>query len=64
MDENRIFEVFGKGDSIRSASGRPLFVLGPKIGELQTVKVMETYSEAKPLTDGPFRAGQIIRVKE
>jgi len=64
LPADKIFEVFGKGDSILSASGRHLFVLGPKIGELQTVKVMDTYSAAKPLADGPFRAGQIIRVKQ
>lgn len=64
LTPGRVFEVFGRGDSIISASGRPLFLLGPKVGEIKTVKVMETYSSAIPLTGGTFRAGQIIRLKD
>ena len=58
-----VFEVFGKGESISSASGRSLFLLGPKVGEIKTVRLMESYASAVPLTGGQFRAGQVIKMK-
>jgi hypothetical protein len=61
--KGRIFEVYGKGEAIHSVSGRPLHLLGPKIGEVKIFQVMETYSSATPLTEGLYEAGQIVRVK-
>jgi hypothetical protein len=63
LTQGRVFEVFGRGESIRSASKRPLYLSGPKLGEIKTVNVMEDYSSAIPLTGGQFEAGQVIRVK-
>jgi len=64
LSAERVFEVFGRGDSIRSASGRSLYLLGPKLGEIKTVKVMESYSSAVPLTGEQFRPGQVIKLKD
>ncbi len=58
-----VFEVFGRGDSIRTASGRSLYLLGPKLGEIKTVKVMESHSSAVPLTGEQFRPGHVIKLK-
>jgi hypothetical protein len=59
-----IFEVFARGEPIRSASGRSLFLLGPKVGEIKTVEIMETYAAAVPLGETRFNAGQVIRIKD
>ena len=64
VTEGSIFEVFSKGEPIRSVTGRPLFLLGSKLGEIKVEKVMEPYSSAVPLTDEQFSAGQLIRLKE
>lgn len=63
IKEDSVFNVFGKGDPIKSVSGRTVYLLGPKVGEIKTVKVMDTHSSAAPLTNGSFKAGQIIRLK-
>lgn len=63
LSEGRVFEVFGRGDPIRSVSGRSLYLLGPKVGEIQTVQVMERYASAVPIDGANFRAGQVIREK-
>ncbi len=63
LSEGSVFEVFSRGDSISSVSGRSLYLLGPKVGEIRTVKVMEKYSTAVPVTGDNFQAGQVIREK-
>jgi len=63
LREGSVFEVFGRGESILSVSGRSLYLLGPKVGEVRTVRVMDSHSSAVPLTDGSFMAGQVIRIK-
>ncbi|MFC1823646.1 hypothetical protein ACFL9T_13125 [Thermodesulfobacteriota bacterium] len=64
VKEGSVFEVFGRGDAIDSASGRALYLLGPKVGEIKTAKVMETYSSADPLSGGNFKAGQVIKLRD
>ena len=59
-----VFEVFARGEPIQSASGRSLFLLGPKVGEIKTVEIMETYAAAVPLGEARFNAGQVIRIKD
>ena len=59
-----VFEVFARGEAIRSASGRSLFLLGPKVGEVKTVQIMESYAAAVPLGEARFNAGQVIRIKD
>jgi len=63
LSEGSIFEVFSRGDSIRTASGRSLYLLGSKVGEIQAVKVMDRYSSAVPLNGASLEAGQVIREK-
>jgi hypothetical protein len=63
LSEGSVFEVYGRGESIRSANGRSLYLLGPKVGEIRTVKVMDRYSSAVPVSGERFRAGQVIREK-
>jgi hypothetical protein len=59
-----VFEVFARGEPIRSASGKSLFLLGPKVGEVKTVQIMESYATAVPLGEARFNAGQVIRIKD
>lgn len=59
-----VFEVFGEGESIRSASGQPLYLLGPKAGEIKIEEVMERHSSAVPFSDSQFKPGQAIRLKD
>lgn len=63
LTKGKVFEVFGEGELIRSASGRSIHILGPKVGEIKTVEVMESHASAIPLTGGPFSAGEVIRIK-
>ena len=55
------FEVFARGKSITSQSGLSYRLLGKKIGVIEANVVMEDFSMAKPLAEGEFRPGQIIR---
>jgi hypothetical protein len=58
-----LFEVFGKGESIQSVNGRSYHLLGPKMGEIKAVRVMEDQASAVPWKGTGFKAGQTIRVK-
>jgi hypothetical protein len=64
LKDKTVFEVFGKGEPIKSVSGRSLFLLGAKVGEIQTLEVMDNYSSAVPITEGSFGPGQVIRFKD
>jgi len=64
LNEGRVFEVYSRGDAIRSVTGRSLFLLGAKVGEIRTVKVLDRYSSAVPVDGEMFRAGQVIREKK
>jgi len=57
------FQVFSKGERIRSVSGKYFYLLGPKVGEIKTVEVMDSHTRAAGVTGGPFKAGQIITIK-
>ncbi|RJR36981.1 MAG: hypothetical protein C4576_23170 [Desulfobacteraceae bacterium] len=59
----RVFEVFGRGDQVRSASGKTIYLLGPKIGEVKAVEVAEDFTAATPLMEAEYKAGQIVRAK-
>ena len=58
-----VLDVFGKGDSIRSVSGKAYHLLGSKTGEIKVIEVKENHSFTAPLTGDGFQAGQIIRLK-
>ena len=64
ITEDRVFDVFAAGDSIRSASGQMLHLLGPKIGEIKVSEVMRNYSSAVPLSGDGFKAGYVIKMKD
>ena len=63
ITKDHVFEVFGKGESIRSVSGKDYYFRGPKVGEIKPHNVMEDYSTAIPLTGEQFQIGQLIRLK-
>jgi hypothetical protein len=58
-----LFEVYGMGEPIRSADGTSLIPLGIKVGEVKVMEVMESEALAKPINNGLFSPGQVIRVK-
>lgn len=61
--QGNVFEVFGKGESIRSFTGREYSIIGQKVGEIRLTKVAEEYSEGIPVSNGQFKDGQIVRIK-
>ena len=64
LETGQVFEVFAKGAPIHSMNGRDFPLLGPKVGEIETVTVMDSTAKAVPLIGGPFEAGQVIREKK
>jgi hypothetical protein len=58
-----MFQVFSKGERIRSLSGKYFYLLGSKVGEIKTIKVMDSHASAVPVNGGPFKTGQIITIK-
>jgi hypothetical protein len=59
-----LFEVFGEGESIQSVNGQSYNLLGPKLGEIKVVRIMEDQASAVPWQGEGFKAGQTIRVKK
>ncbi|MFH1243280.1 MAG: FlgT C-terminal domain-containing protein [Pseudomonadota bacterium] len=57
------FEVLSVGEAIPSASGRPIQVLGERIGEIRVDSVMEKHSLAVSVKGGKFSAGQVVRFR-
>ncbi|MFP3928549.1 MAG: hypothetical protein ACLFUP_06560 [Desulfobacteraceae bacterium] len=64
LAEGDVFEVFRRGESISSATGRSFYLVGDKIGEIRAVKIMDRYAAAEPLEGEGFSAGQLIRPKK
>jgi hypothetical protein len=60
LSDGSMFQVFSKGERIRSSDGKDFYLLGPKVGEIKTVNVMDSQASAAPVNGGPFRPGQII----
>lgn len=63
LTNGSIFQVFSKGERIRSLRGEYYHLLGPKVGEIKTVEVMDSHALSVPATGGPFSPGQIIAIK-
>ena len=63
LEPGNRFEVFTEGKSIRSGSGRTIYLFGANIGELEVKSVMEKHSLAESVSGGPFKAKQFIRFK-
>jgi hypothetical protein len=59
-----VFEVLGPGEPISSASGRPLSILGAKVGEVKVTEVMKDRALVSVQEGSSFRAGQLIRFKK
>lgn len=59
-----VFEVFGEGESIPTASGRAIYLFGPKLGDIRADEVSENYTLVVPLAGERFKAGQVIRLKD
>jgi len=63
LSNGRMFQVYSMGERIRSLDGKYFYLLGPKVGEIKTVNVMDSQASAVPVEGGPFRPGQIITIK-
>jgi hypothetical protein len=59
-----LFEVFGDGEPIQSVNGRTYNLLGPKLGEIKVVRIMDDQASAVPWVGEGFKAGQTIREKD
>jgi len=58
-----LFDVFEKGDAVKSMTGRVYLVNGPKAGEIRVTDVLEDHSYAAPVGENVFETGQIITLK-
>jgi hypothetical protein len=63
LKEGAVFEVLGRAETIQSASGKPVALMGPRIAELKVTEVKESHALTTPLADAQLQAGQIIRIK-
>ena len=63
LNPGAVFEVLGKGETIQSAGGTTISLLGPRVGELKVSEIKEDRAFAAPLADVELEAGQIIRIK-
>jgi len=59
-----VFEVLGTGETVSSASGQPLALLGSKVGEIKVTEVMKDRALTSVQEGSSFRAGQVIRFKK
>lgn len=58
-----VFEVFGRGEPIKSITGKEFYAQGMTIGEIRVTDVFEDHSFAVPLGDKIFENGQTILLK-
>ena len=58
-----VFEVLGTGETISSAGGQSLALLGPKVGEIKVTEVMKDRALTSVQEGSSFRARQVIRIK-
>ncbi len=63
LSNGSVFQVYSKGERIRSLDGKYFYLLGPKVGEIKTVNVLDAQASAVPVEGGPFSPGQIITIK-
>jgi hypothetical protein len=59
-----VFEVLGSGETISSASGRQLALLGAKQGEVVVTEVLKDRALVSVQEGSSLRAGQVIRFKK
>jgi len=58
-----VFNVFEKGDSVKSVTGRDYHTNRPKAGEIRVTEVMGDHSFAVPIGENVFETGQVIILK-
>lgn len=58
-----VFEVLGRAETIQSAGGKQISLLGPRIGELKVTEIKEDHAFTTPLSELQAQTGQIIRIK-
>ncbi|MFZ0448087.1 MAG: hypothetical protein WAL98_02500 [Desulfatiglandaceae bacterium] len=58
-----VFQVFSRGELIRSQSGESYPVRGRKVGKIEVTSPGEREAMARPLSGGPFEVGQMIRLE-
>jgi hypothetical protein len=63
ITKGSVFEVFAKGEQVKSATGKEYYVQGMKAGEISVTDIMEDYSFAAPLDNKVFENGLIIALK-
>jgi len=63
LEEGKLFDVFARGKTVSSGSGRAIYLFGEKIGMIKVTSVMETHSLAEPVSGGPFEPKQFVRFK-
>lgn len=57
----QVLMVYGKGEAIRCKDGKTLELLGNKIGRIKITSAAEREAIAKPLDEGAFLEGQVVR---
>jgi hypothetical protein len=63
VTEGDIFEIFDKGEPIRSLEDKDYFYLGPKMAEVRADEVMESYTIVAPVNSETLVDGQLVRLK-
>lgn len=63
VTEGSIFEVFDKGELIKSFEDKDYFYLGPKATEVRANEVMESYAIVAPVNSETLVDGQLVRLK-
>ena len=63
LSNGSMFQVYSKGERIRSLEGKYFYLLGPKVGEIKAVNVTDSQASAVAVNGGPFRSGQIITLE-
>ena len=58
-----VLDVYGQRESIQSASGGVIDILGPKSGELKILAVRKDEASAVPSEGTQCRVGQIVSIK-
>ena len=59
-----VFDVLGAGETIPSASGKPVTLPGPSMGEIKVTEVMKDRALSSAQEGSSFVPGQVIRFKK
>ena len=56
-----IFDVYKRGEPVRSKTGKTYYLLGQKVGMIKAAEVLESSASAVSLSEASFEPGYIIR---